>query len=122
MAAKILVVEDNQLNRTMLERRLTRMGYQVVTAVDGEEGIRKAKSEKPALVLMDLGLPIIDGWEATRRIKADPETKDVPIVALTAHAMQAELDRAIASGCSDTDTKPVDFGRLGAKIEALLKK
>jgi len=122
MGVKLLVVEDNELNRTMLARRLTRMGYEVVTAADGAEAVAKARSEKPALVLMDLGLPVMDGWEATRVLRAGAETKDLPIIALTAHAMQREYDRALAAGCSDWDVKPVDFARLEAKIQALIGK
>ena len=106
----------------MLARRLTRMGYEVVTAADGAEAVAKARSEKPALVLMDLGLPVMDGWEATRVLRAGAETKDLPIIALTAHAMQREYDRALAAGCSDWDVKPVDFARLEAKIQALIGK
>ena len=117
---KLLLVEDNEMNRDMLSRRLERRGYQIVIAVDGEQGIAQAAQELPDLILMDMSLPIIDGWEATRRIKQQPETKAIPVLALTAHAMAGERDRAIAAGCSDYDTKPVDFARLLGKIETLL--
>lgn len=113
---KILLVEDNEMNRDMLSRRLERKGYQVVMAVDGLESVAMAASEKPDLILMDIGLPGIDGWEASRRIKADPLTKHVPIIALTAHAMSGERERALAAGCDDYDTKPVEFPRLLEKL------
>jgi CheY-like chemotaxis protein len=120
--AKILLVEDNEMNRDMLSRRLVRRGYEVVIALDGEEGLAKAQSEKPALVLMDMSLPGIDGWEATRRLKAAPETQRIPVIALTAHAMSGDREKAIAVGCDDFDTKPVDLDRLLAKIETLLAR
>ena len=117
---KILLVEDNEMNRDMLSRRLERRGYQVVIAVDGVEGVRMAQAEAPALILMDMSLPVLDGWEATRQIKAAPATGDIPIIALTAHAMSGDREKAIEAGCDDFDTKPVDLPRLLAKIEALL--
>ena len=118
--AKILLVEDNEMNRDMLSRRLERRGYQVVIAVDGVEGVRMAQAEAPALILMDMSLPVLDGWEATRQIKAAPATGAIPIIALTAHAMSGDREKAIEAGCDDFDTKPVDLPRLLAKIEALL--
>jgi len=118
--AKILLVEDNEMNRDMLSRRLERRGYQVVIAVDGVEGVRMAQAEAPALILMDMSLPVLDGWEATRQIKAAPATGGIPIIALTAHAMSGDREKAIEAGCDDFDTKPVDLPRLLAKIEALL--
>jgi two-component system cell cycle response regulator DivK len=118
--AKILLVEDNEMNRDMLSRRLERRGYQVVIAVDGAEGVRMAQAEAPALILMDMSLPVLDGWEATRQIKAAPATGSIPIIALTAHAMSGDREKAIEAGCDDFDTKPVDLPRLLAKIDALL--
>ena len=118
--AKILLVEDNEMNRDMLSRRLERRGYQVVIAVDGAEGVRMAQAEAPALILMDMSLPVLDGWEATRQIKAAPATGGIPIIALTAHAMSGDREKAIEAGCDDFDTKPVDLPRLLAKIDALL--
>ncbi len=118
--AKILLVEDNEMNRDMLSRRLERRGYQVVIAVDGAEGVRMAEAEAPALILMDMSLPVLDGWEATRQIKAAPATGGIPIIALTAHAMSGDREKAIEAGCDDFDTKPVDLPRLLAKIDALL--
>jgi CheY-like chemotaxis protein len=117
---KILLVEDNEMNRDMLSRRLQRRGYVVVQALDGETGVESAHIETPDLVLMDMSLPILDGWEATRRLKADPETKGIPVIALTAHAMSSDRDKALEAGCDDYDTKPIDLPRLLAKIEALL--
>jgi len=117
---KILLVEDNELNRDMLSRRLERRGYDLVVAVDGENGVAMAGSEAPDLILMDMSLPILDGWEATRRIKAEPLTRHIPIVALTAHAMSSDRDKALAAGCDDYDTKPIELARLLGKIEALL--
>jgi CheY-like chemotaxis protein len=119
--AKILLVEDNEMNRDMLSRRLTRRGYEVTLAVDGEQGVAMARSEAPALILMDMSLPGLDGWEATRQIKGTPETRSIPVVALTAHAMAGDREKALAAGCDDFDTKPVDLERLLGKIEALLK-
>ena len=118
--AKILLVEDNEMNRDMLSRRLQKQGYEVVLAVDGDEGLAKAQSENPALILMDMSLPGIDGWEATRRLKAAPDTRKIPIIALTAHAMTDDRDKALAAGCDDFDTKPVELPRLLSKMQALL--
>lgn len=118
--AKILLVEDNEMNWDMLSRRLRRKGYEVVVAVDGEQGVTMAKSEIPDLILMDLGLPLLDGWEATRQIKEAHETQDIPVIALTSHAMVGDRERALEAGCDDYDTKPIEFQRLLAKIEALL--
>ncbi len=117
---KILVVEDNELNLDMISRRLRSRAYEVVTAVDGELGIAMVAQEKPDLVLMDMSLPVVDGWEATRRLKADPAVQSIPIIALTAHAMATDRDKALAAGCDDYDTKPVEFPRLLEKIERLL--
>jgi two-component system cell cycle response regulator DivK len=117
--AKILLVEDNEMNRDMLSRRLERRGYEVVIAVDGPEGVAKAKSERPDLILMDMSLPIIDGWEATRRIRQDADTAAIPVIALTAHAMDGDRERAIEAGCNDYDVKPIDLPRLVDKIAAL---
>ena len=118
---KILLVEDNEMNRDMLSRRLTKKGYEVVMAFDGKQGVEMATSESPALILMDMSLPEIDGWEATRRLKADDATKAIPVIALTAHAMSGDMEQAKAAGCDDYDTKPVDLARLLGKIESLLK-
>jgi len=120
--AKILLVEDNEINRDMLSRRLERRGYQVVIAVDGEQGITKAQSEAPDLILMDMSLPVLDGWEATQRIKAALETQAIPIIALTAHAMVGDREKSIAAGCDDYDTKPIDLPRLLEKMERILAK
>jgi len=117
---KILLVEDNEMNRDMLSRRLERKGYRVVLAVDGQAGVELAGTEAPDLVLMDMSLPVLDGWEATRRLKADPGTAHLPVIALTAHAMSGDRERAIAAGCDDYDTKPIELARLLGKIEALL--
>ncbi len=122
MAAKILLVEDNEMNRDMLARRLARRGYAVTVAVDGEQGLDLARAEAPALVLMDMSLPGVDGWEATRRLKGAPETHGIPVIALTAHAMAGDREKALAAGCDDFDTKPIDFARLLQKIEALLSR
>src|ERR671918_309970 len=116
--AKILLVEDNEMNRDMLSRRLARRGYQVVVAVDGEQGLQLAKAETPDLILMDMSLPVLDGWEATRQLKATPETQCIPIIALTAHAMSGDREKAINAGCNDYDTKPIEFPRLLEKIQA----
>ena len=118
---KILYVEDNELNQDMLSRRLAMEGFNVILAGDGFEGITKAKHEKPELILMDMGLPIMDGWEATMMLKADPDTRSIPVIALTAHAMPSDRDKALAAGCDDFDTKPVDIKRLLPKMQALLK-
>jgi CheY-like chemotaxis protein len=122
MMAKILLVEDNEMNRDMLSRRLARRGYEVVVAVDGREGVAKARAEAPALVLMDMSLPVLDGWEATRELRADPATRAIPIIALTAHAMAGDREKALAVGCDDFDTKPIELERLLGKIEALLAR
>ena len=118
--AKILYVEDNDDNVYMLAGRLRRRGFEVIVAPDGEQGVALARAEAPALILMDLGLPILDGWEATRRLKAAPETCGIPIIALSAHAMAGDRERAIAAGCDDFDSKPIEFARLLDKIRALL--
>jgi CheY-like chemotaxis protein len=118
--AKILLVEDNEMNRDMLSRRLERRGYEVIVAVDGEEGVARARTDAPDLVLMDLSLPGIDGWEATRQLKLADETGSIPVLALTAHAMAGDREKALAAGCDEFDTKPVDLPRLVDKIEALL--
>ena len=117
---RLLLVEDNEMNRDMLSRRLQKRGYEVVLAVDGEEGVAKAQSDAPALILMDMSLPGIDGWEATRRIKADSQTSHIPVIALTAHALTSDRNAALEAGCDDFDTKPVEFTRLLTKIENLL--
>ncbi len=117
---KILLVEDNEMNRDMLSRRLQRKDFEVVMAVNGQEGVQMASSESPDLVLMDLSLPVMDGWEAIRRLKNDPATSDLPIIALTAHAMAGDEARAREAGCDDYDTKPVNFKRLMGKIESFL--
>jgi two-component system, cell cycle response regulator DivK len=119
--AKVLLIEDNEMNRDMLSRRLIRRGFQVVFAMDGQQGIDLARSERPDIILMDLGLPVIDGWEATRRVKADDATRGVPVIGLTAHAMTGDREKAIEAGCDDYDTKPVEFDRLIGKIERLLR-
>lgn len=120
--AKILLVEDNEMNRDMLSRRLQKKGYEVVTAVDGVEGVALAVSEAPALILMDMSLPVVDGWESTRQLKASPATRSIPIIALTAHAMAGDREKALEAGCDDFDTKPVELARLLEKIEALLAR
>jgi len=120
MGARILLVEDNELNRDMLSRRLERRGYAVSLAVNGVEALQRTSADRPDLVLMDMSLPEIDGWEATRRLKADPATRAIPVIALTAHAMSGDRERALEAGCDDFDTKPVDLPRLLQKIEALL--
>jgi CheY-like chemotaxis protein len=117
---KILLVEDNEMNRDMLSRRLERKGYAVAIAVNGQQAVDMAAADPPALVLMDMSLPVLDGWEATRRIKANAATRSIPIIALTAHAMQGDEQKAKEAGCDDYDTKPVELPRLLAKIEALL--
>ena len=119
---KILLIEDNELNRDMLSRRLQKRGYEVVTAIDGETGVAMAQNEAPALILMDVSLPGIDGWEATRRLKAVPQTRHIPIMALTAHAMPGDRDKALAVGCDDFDTKPIELPRLLEKIATLLNQ
>jgi CheY-like chemotaxis protein len=117
---KILLVEDNEMNRDMLSRRLETRGYEVVIAVDGQLGLDAAREEQPDLILMDMSLPVMDGWEATRSLKAAPETRDIPVIALTAHAMSTDRDKALDAGCDDYDTKPIELSRLLGKIEALL--
>jgi two-component system, cell cycle response regulator DivK len=117
---KILLVEDNEMNRDMLSRRLQRRGYQVVVALDGQSGLEMTQTEAPDLILMDMGLPVLDGWDATRRLKADAATQHVPIIALTAHAMSSDREKALQAGCDDYASKPVELPLLLAKIEALL--
>ena len=118
--AKILLVEDNEMNRDMLSRRLQRKGYEVMLAVDGQSGVEMAQTKAPDLVLIDMSLPVLDGWEATRRLKADAATQHIPVIALTAHAMSSDREKAIEAGCDDYDTKPVELPRLLGKIAALL--
>ena len=119
--AKILLVEDNELNRDMLTRRLVRNGHSVVVAEDGEQGVAMATSEAPDIVLMDMSLPVMDGWSATRKLREQPETKRLPIIALTAHAMAGDREKALDAGCNDYDTKPIELPRLLGKIAALLE-
>ena len=121
MTARILLVEDNEMNRDMLSRRLMRRGYEILIAVDGEEGVAMAAAGRPDLILMDMSLPVVDGWEATRRLKGDPATSTIPLIALTAHAMSTDRDKAFAAGCDEYDTKPVELPRLVEKIERLLE-
>jgi two-component system cell cycle response regulator DivK len=116
----ILIVEDNEMNRDMLSRRLERKGYSVLIAVDGEKGLEVARANMPDLILMDMSLPVVDGWEATRRLKADDRLKHIPVIALTAHAMANDRDKALEAGCNDYDTKPIELPRLLAKMDALL--
>ncbi len=120
--AKILLVEDNEMNRDMLSRRLERKGFEVILALDGAAGVEMVHSDAPDLVLMDMSLPVLDGWEATRRLKADPATRHVPVIALTAHAMSSDRGKALEAGCDDYDTKPIELPRLLEKIEALLDR
>jgi two-component system, cell cycle response regulator DivK len=117
---KLLLVEDNEMNRDMLSRRLARRGYEILVATDGSEGLAEATRHLPDLIIMDMSLPVLDGWESTRALKEQPETRAIPVLALTAHAMAGERERALAAGCNDYDTKPVDFTRLLGKIETLL--
>jgi two-component system cell cycle response regulator DivK len=117
---RLLYVEDNEMNRDMLSRRLQRRGFDVLIASDGEQGVAMAAAEQPDLILMDMSLPVLDGWQATRRLKAAPETKGIPVIGLTAHAMATDRDRCLEAGCDDYDTKPVELGRLLEKIERLL--
>lgn len=117
---KILLVEDNEMNRDMLSRRLSRKGYDILIAIDGEQGVSMAQTEHPDLILMDMSLPILDGWAATRQLKAISATQAIPIIALTAHAMAGDREQCIAAGCDDYDTKPIEFARLLGKIQALL--
>lgn len=119
---KVLLVEDNEMNRDMLSRRLKRQGYEVLIAADGQQGVEIARSEAPELILMDLGLPVLDGWDATRQLKAAPETQAIPIIALTAHAMAGDRERALEAGCDDYDIKPIDLKRLLGKMKAILEK
>jgi two-component system, cell cycle response regulator DivK len=118
---KILLVEDNEMNRDMLSRRLTRNGFEIIMAVNGQEGLDLASSENPDLILLDMSLPVIDGWEAARRLKADAATAGIPVIALTAHAMVQDKEKALAAGCDDFDTKPVELPRLMEKINSLLR-
>ena len=118
--AKVLLVEDNEMNRDMLSRRLIRRGFEVVFAVDGKQGVDLARSEKPDIILMDMSLPVMDGWEATRCVKSDDATRSVPVIGLTAHAMSGDREKAIEAGCDDYDTKPVEINRLIGKMERLL--
>lgn len=120
--AKILLVEDNEMNRDMLSRRLVRSGFEVVMAVNGQEGIEMASSEKPDLILMDMSLPVLDGWDATRKLKAEASTAKIPVIALTAHAMESDREKALSVGCDDFDTKPIEMPRLLEKINAFIKK
>ena len=119
---KILLVEDNEMNRDMLSRRLTRKGFEVVMAEDGQKGVDMAAAENPDLILMDMSLPVVDGWEATRRIKASDDTKAIPVIALTAHAMAGDKEKTLAAGCDDYDTKPIELPRLLEKINSMLEK
>jgi CheY-like chemotaxis protein len=117
----VLLVEDNEMNRDMLSRRLAKRGYTVAMAIDGQQGIDMAVSEKPDIILLDMSLPVVDGWEAAQKMKANPASQNVPLIALTAHAMASDRERALSSGCDDFDTKPVELPRLLGKMEALLK-
>jgi CheY-like chemotaxis protein len=119
---KILVVEDNEMNRDMLSRRLVRKKYEVLVAVDGRESVEMARSETPDLILMDMSLPVMDGWEATRQLKASPDTGSIPVIALTAHAMSGDREKALEAGCDDYDTKPIELPRLLGKMEAVLEE
>ena len=119
---RILLVEDNEMNRDMLSRRLRRRGYEVIIAVDGQQGVAMAQSSSPDIVLMDMSLPVMDGWEATRTLKASPDTKEIPVIALTAHAMSTDREKAMEAGCDDYDTKPIELTRLIAKMESLMAR
>ncbi|MBD2311401.1 response regulator [Desertifilum sp. FACHB-1129] len=119
---KILLVEDNEMNRDMLSRRLARKGFEVILALDGQQGVEAARNQFPDVILMDMGLPIMDGWQATAILKAEPQTRSIPIIALTAHAIAGDREKCLAAGCDDYDTKPIDWGRLLAKIERLLQR
>jgi CheY-like chemotaxis protein len=121
-SARILLVEDNEMNRDMLSRRLTRKGFTVTMAVDGAQGLEIASETHPDLILLDMSLPVIDGWEAARRLKANPDVSGIPIIALTAHAMSDDRHRAIEAGCDEYDTKPIEFTRLILKMESLLRR
>ena len=116
---KILIVEDNEMNRDMLSRRLIKKGFEIIIAVDGEEGVKKTLSEKPDLILMDMSLPVMDGWEATKKLKSNSDTSKIPNIALTAHAMAQDKEKALAAGCDEYDTKPIDLNRLLSKISSL---
>ena len=120
--AKILLVEDNEMNRDMLSRRLARKGYEVSIAVDGKQGVEMARADVPDLILMDMSLPVLDGWEATRQLKGADATRRIPVIALTAHAMSGDRERALEAGCDDYDTKPIELARLLEKIESMLKR
>ena len=120
--AKILLVEDNEMNRDMLSRRLERRGHTIVMAVDGQQGVDMAKTEAPDLILLDMSLPVLDGWEAARQLKAADDTRAIPIIALTAHAMAGDREKALDAGCDDYDTKPIELPRLLGKMDALLQK
>ena len=120
MAHKILIVEDNEMNRDMLSRRLTKRGYEITMAFDGKQGVEMAQADGPDLILLDMSLPVMDGWEAAGHLKGDDRTKDIPVIALTAHAMAGDMEKALEAGADDYDTKPVDLKRLLGKIEALL--
>jgi len=122
MAKKILLVEDNEMNRDKLSRRLSRKGFDVIVAVDGNEGVSKAQTEAPDIILMDMSLPVLDGWEATKILKTFPATQSIPVIALTAHAMAGDREKALAAGCDDYDTKPIELPRLLEKIERLLNR
>ena len=117
--AYILIVEDNEMNRDMLSRRLIKKGFEIIIAVDGEEGVKKTLNEKPDLILMDMSLPVMDGWEATKKLKSNSDTSKIPIIALTAHAMAQDKEKALAAGCDEYDTKPIDLNRLLNKISSL---
>ena len=119
---KLLLVEDNEMNRDMLSRRLQRKGYEIVLAVDGPSGVEMARTHAPDLILMDMSLPILDGWEATRRLKSDAATQHIPVIALTAHAMSSDREKALEAGCDEYDTKPIELPRLLGKIESLLSR
>jgi CheY-like chemotaxis protein len=118
--AKILLVEDNEMNRDMLSRRLQKRGHEIVIAVDGAEGVKVAQAERPELILMDMSLPVMHGWDATRELKGSPETQGIPVIALTAHAMSGDREKALEAGCDEFETKPVELPRLLEKIERLL--
>lgn len=119
---KILVVEDNEVNRDMISRRLQRRGFEIIFAEDGEQSIIKAQTESPDLILMDMSLPVLDGWEATKRLKSDPQTQQIPVIGLSAHAMEGDREKAIEAGCDDYDTKPIELERLLSKMNTLLSK
>ncbi|MEL6248716.1 MAG: response regulator [Cyanobacteria bacterium J06554_6] len=119
---KVLLVEDNEMNRDMLARRLRKIGYEVEIAVNGQEGVIKATQDRPDIVLMDMSLPVMDGWEATRNLKANPDTQQIPVIALTAHAMASDREKAMAAGCDEYDTKPIDWSRLMGKVDALINQ